>query len=115
MAILEQTRPYETLIRHHADGTVTAHHQQIYVLTKDGIVIAENIFDPVALSSVDLSQTLGAATVAALGENAQLKTTLTNLQNQLDAAQALATSLQEQVNRLSVPVVANADVAVESA
>ncbi len=103
MTILEQTRPYETLIRHHADGTVSAHHQQLYVLTKDGVVIAENILDPVALSTLDLSQALGAATVAALGENADLKSQLGALQSQLEAAQASAASLQTQLERLTTP------------
>ncbi|AXI01439.1 hypothetical protein [Aquirhabdus parva] len=95
MSITELTRPYETLIRHHADGTVTAHHQQIYVLSKDGIVIAENILDPVSLSQVDLTSALGAATTAALGQNADLKAQIETLQTQVDSLSNQNRALQD--------------------
>lgn len=93
MNIIETTRPYETLIRHNADGSIGAHHQRIYELIKDGQVLTSQLQPPVQLSvageqGVPLAQVLGDAAAAALLANEKTQTELFMVKAQLAAAQA---------------------------
>lgn len=73
--IEERTRPYETLIRHNNDESVSAHHQTISEVVKDGAVIAATVSAPVPLSSVadELGPIIGAAVIAAVADADRLR------------------------------------------
>lgn len=99
MAITEQTRPYETLIRHNDDGSIAAHHQQISEVVKDGVVIAATVLSPVTLGTaeangVNLADVIGQAVIEAVADaeatrsaNLALETQVEFLTIQLIAAQ----------------------------
>ena len=93
MTIIEQTRAHETLIRHHADGSIGAHHVRIYEVVKDGQVLISQLQSPIPLAvagekGVPLAQVLGEATSAALLANEKAQVELTAVKAQLAAAQA---------------------------
>jgi hypothetical protein len=93
MTIIEQTRAYETLIRHHADGSIGAHHVRIYEVVKDGQVLTSQLQPPVPLSvageqGVPLAQVLGEAAAAALLANEKAQVELASVKAQLATAQA---------------------------
>lgn len=93
MSIIETTRPYETLIRHNADGTIGAHHVRIYEVVKDGQVLTSQLQSPVQLvvageQGVALAQVLGEATTAALLSAERAQAELVTVKAQLAAAQA---------------------------
>ncbi|AEY69554.1 hypothetical protein AH2_00045 [Burkholderia phage vB_BceS_AH2] len=99
MALEERTRPYETLIRHNADGTIGAHHQTITEILRDGIVISAVVSDPKTIGGSDLSSVLGEATTAALAENETLKSRVAALQSQVADLQLQI----EQLQKLAAP------------
>ncbi len=75
MAITERTRPYETLIRHNNDGSVSAHHQTIAEVMKDGAVLVATVSAPIALLDVaaELEPIIGAALIAAVADADRLR------------------------------------------
>lgn len=92
MPIIETTRAYETLIRHHADGSIGAHHVRIYEVIKDGQVLTSQLQPPVQLSvageqGVPLAEVLGDAAAAALLANEKAQVELAAVKAQLVAAQ----------------------------
>lgn len=97
MAIAERTRPYETLIRHNADGTIGSHHKLINEVLRDGVVIMANELAPEPVEGAALEAVLGQATVAALAEldatRHQLATAQEALRVQGERAQDLDTKL----------------------
>ena len=91
--IEERIRAEETLIRHHADGSIGAHHVRIYEVVKDGQVISAQLQTPIPLSvaseqGLPLATVLGEATVAALLAAEQAQAQLAQVQSQLAAALA---------------------------
>lgn len=93
MPIIETTRAYETLIRHHADGSIGAHHVRIYEVVKDGQVLTSQLQPPVPLSvageqGVPLAQVLGEAAAAALLATEKAQAELAAVKAQLAAAQS---------------------------
>ncbi|WP_144372638.1 hypothetical protein [Vogesella urethralis] len=93
MPIIETTRAYETLIRHHADGSIGAHHVRIYEVVKDGQVLTSQVQPPVPLSvageqGVPLAQVLGEAAAAALLATEKAQAELAAVKAQLAAAQS---------------------------
>ncbi len=51
MSLQEVSRPYETLIRHHVDGSISSHHVRITEIYRDdGNVISAMVDDPIPLS-----------------------------------------------------------------
>lgn len=93
MNIIEQTRAYETLFRHHADGSIGAHHVRIYEVVKDGQVLTSQLLPPVPLSvageqGVPLAQVLGEAAAAALLATEKAQAELAAVKAQLAAAQS---------------------------
>jgi len=118
MALSEQTRPYETMVRHHADGTIGAHHQTITEILRDKVVIQATVNEPQPLAVADgqnglkLSEVLGEAATLALKENERLTgevaasaASLEQAQGQLAQAQGdianLETSAGEQAVRIT--------------
>ena len=75
MAITERTRPYETLIRHNNDGSVSAHHQTIAEVMKDGTVLVATVSAPIALLDVapELEPIIGEAVIAAVADAGRLR------------------------------------------
>lgn len=78
MALSEKERPYETMIRHHADGTIGAHHQTITEILRDKVVIQATVNEPIPLAVADgqgglsLADVMGEAATLALKENERL-------------------------------------------
>ena len=102
MTIIEQTRAYETLIRHHADGSIGAHHVRIYEVVKDGQVLTSQLQSPIPLAvageqGVPLAQVLGDAAAAALLANEKAQAELAAVKAQLAAAQAELAKLKGAV------------------
>ena len=83
MAIQERTRPYETLIRHHPDGTIGSHHKLINEVLRDGVVIMATELEPEDVKGTALEAVLGQATAAALAEVEAVKLQLTATQDAL--------------------------------
>lgn len=118
MDIIETTRPYETLIRHHADGSIGAHHQRLYELIKDGVTLSSQMQAPVQLSvageeGLPLADILGETTAAALlateaaqTARAKAEAELTTAKAQLDAATAQAATLLQQLDTARAELVA---------
>lgn len=75
MPITERSRPYETLIRHNDAGSVSAHHQTISEVVKDGAVIAATVSPPIALIDVaaELAPIIGEAVIAAVADADRLR------------------------------------------
>lgn len=97
MALTQQTRAYETLIRHNADGTVSAHYQTITEITDGTNVLAAAVDNPMPIDQAvtanpSLATVLGQATTDALAQVA-------TLQAQLTAANAQIATLQAQLNQ----------------
>lgn len=93
MPITETTRPYETLIRHNADGSIGAHHIKIYEVVKDGQVLTSQLQPPEPLSvaggqGMPLAAILGETTAAALRAAERSQAQLSVVQSQLAAALA---------------------------
>lgn len=118
MALSEQTRPYETMVRHHADGTIGAHHQTITEILRDKVVIQATVNEPQPLAVADgqsglkLSEVIGEAATLALKENERLTgevaasaLALEQTRDQLTQAQGdianLETSAGEQAVRIT--------------
>jgi len=118
MTIIEQTRAYETLIRHHADGSIGAHHVRIYEVVKDGIVLSSKIQPPVQLSvageeGLPLADILGETTAAALlaaeaaqAARAKAEAELATVKTQLEAATAQSTTLRQQLDAVRAELAA---------
>lgn len=94
MAIIERTRPYETLIRHHPDGGIGAHHIEIAEVLRDGHVITAQLLPAQPVEGAGLDAVLGAATVAALADAAARAGQVERLLEQIE-------TLQEQVAQLA--------------
>lgn len=58
MAITEQTRDYEILIRINADGTVGAQRQTITEIIRDGEVIAATLGEPMPVTAAEIIEVL---------------------------------------------------------
>lgn len=108
MAITERTRPYETLIRHNADGSIGAHHQQINEVVKDGEIIAATVMSPLQISGAGLELVLGEATVQAIANAEALAADLAAatesgaaVSAQLDSANQTIADLQAQIAELT--------------
>lgn len=118
MPIAETIRPYETLIRHNPDGSIGAHHQSIYELTKDGIVLSSKIQPPVQLSvageeGLPLADILGETTAAALlaaeaaqAARAKAEAELATVKTQLEAATAQSATLRQQLDAVRAELAA---------
>ncbi|SEO42283.1 hypothetical protein [Pseudomonas sp. Snoq117.2] len=98
MALTERTRPYETLIRHHDNGTIGAHHVQITEILRDKVIISASIGEALPLAVAEgqnglkLSDVIGQAAAAAL-------TQVQTLQGQLAATAAERDELSKQVEQ----------------
>ncbi|WP_063812509.1 hypothetical protein [Burkholderia cepacia] len=113
MALTERTRPYETLIRHNADGSVGAQHQRISEILNDTTVIAATVQAPIDITSAtaegpDLVTILGEATSSALtdnerlrGEASALESRVATLIQQLETATSQVDGLREQIAKLT--------------
>lgn len=115
MALTERTRPYETLIRHNADGSIGAYHKKITEVLRDGVVIPGAVEgDPIPLAVADgqnglkLSDVLGEAASLALlrveavqAEKANMELTIQQMQGELAQAQATIEAQQQEIDRLS--------------
>jgi len=110
MTIEKVTRPYETLIRHFADGTIGAHHQTITELVEDGVIIGATANHPISIAGADLKSVFGKNTEAALNrcdaltaENKALKAEIKELQDsateKLKAAEHEIHSLKTVLNK----------------
>jgi hypothetical protein len=108
--ITENTRPYETLIRHNNDGTVSAHHCVITELARDGKILSATIGDPQTLTqaggALNFATVLGtvaaatllandALTTQAKEQSAFLKTTTDSLTEQTALLKTTTDSLAE--------------------
>lgn len=92
MTITERTRPYETLIRHNPDGSISAHHQRISEIVKDGEVIAASLLDPeplpnAAAADPDLAAMVGSAALAAIADADHQRAVVAQLQEQVELLQ----------------------------
>lgn len=47
------TRPYETLIRHHVDGRISAQHSEITEIVENGAIISASISAPVEIVDIE--------------------------------------------------------------
>ena len=100
MTLHEISRPYETLIRHHADGGIASHHVRITEIYRDdGGIVSAMLADPLPLSLVDgddlnFSKIIGDDCALALRANDALKV-------QLSAEQQNVAALHQQVESLS--------------
>jgi septal ring factor EnvC (AmiA/AmiB activator) len=98
MTIIERTLPYETMIRHNADGTIGAHHLTINEVVRDGEVIAAQISQALPLAGPDVEAAVGQALPAAMSQ-------IASLQAELSAKTAQTQSLErivgEQAERLA--------------
>lgn len=103
MALEERTRPYETMIRHNADGTIGAHHIRITEILRDGAVISANVeaAEPLAVADgkdgLKLSDVLGEALPIALVQIDRLQSELASLRADLTKAQDERATTSEQV------------------
>ena len=111
---------YETLIRHHDDGSIGAHHVRINEILRDGVVIQASVGTAIPLSvaegqgGLSLADVLGEATSLALlrlekleAEGAAMTTALEETQEalaeakvQADNQQQTITAQQEEIARL---------------
>lgn len=100
MALTERTRPYETLIRHNADGSIGAHHVQITEILRDKSIISASIGEALPLAVAEgqnglkLADVLGEAASAAL-------TQVENLKGQVSALTSERDGLSQQVQQNS--------------
>lgn len=114
MALTERDRPYETLIRHHEDGSIGAHHVRINEILRDGIVIQASVGTAIPLATADgqgglkLSEVLGEATSLALkrvdavtADYVALTTMHESTLQERDEAKALVEQLQWKVAELT--------------
>ena len=116
MAITEQTRPYETLIRHNADGSIHAHHVQINEVLRDGEVIAATVLSSVTLGTaesagVDLATVIGQSCLDAIAdaeairaENAVLLDANAELTQRCETLAGNVTTLEASVQELAAQV-----------
>lgn len=90
MAFQQRQRPYETMIRHHADGTIGAHHVTIQELYDDvsGTILYAQVQPPQPVQGAGLAAVLGQATEAALVEIEVLKARIAELETQVAALEA---------------------------
>lgn len=92
MAIKETTRLYETLIRHHEDGSIGAHHQYLYEVFNDDDLVLGKILPPVPLSVADeayelkLSDILGSTLIQALSQIDSLNSQVEALKSEISNA-----------------------------
>ena len=109
MALSERTRPYETLIRHNADGTIGAHHLQITEILRDKAIISATIGEALPLAVAEgqnglkLADVIGEAATAALTQAETLQgqvTVLTAERDELAQQVQQGTGLPEQVREL---------------
>jgi hypothetical protein len=109
MALTERTRPYETLIRHNADGTVGAHHLQITEILRDKAIISATIGEALPLAVAEgqnglkLADVIGEAAASALTQAETLQaqvTTLTTERDELALKVQQGAGLPEQVREL---------------
>lgn len=90
MALSERTRPYETLIRHNADGTIGAHHLQITEILRDKAIISATIGEALPLSVAEgqnglkLADVIGEAAAAALTQAETLQAQVSTLTTERD-------------------------------
>lgn len=109
MALSERTRPYETLIRHNADGTIGAHHLQITEILRDKAIISATIGEALPLAVAEgqnglkLADVIGEAAAAALTQAETLQaqvSTLTIERDELALKVQQGAGLPEQVREL---------------
>ena len=109
MALSERTRPYETLIRHNADGTIGAHHLQITEILRDKAIISATIGEALPLAVAEgqnglkLADVIGEAAAAALTQAETLQaqvSTLTTERDELALKVQQGAGLPEQVREL---------------
>lgn len=109
MALSERTRPYETLIRHNADGTIGAHHLQITEILRDKAIISATIGEALPLAVAEgqnglkLADVIGEAAAAALTQAETLQaqvSTLTTERDELAQQVQQGAGLPEQVREL---------------
>lgn len=107
----ERTRAYETLIRHHENGLIGAHHQTITEIMRDGVVFQATINPPQQLASYEgeagtsLSTILGETVAPALlqldAANTRIEE-LTSIGQQLaDDCTSLKSSLEAHESALA--------------
>lgn len=107
MTIIETTRPYETLIRHNADGSIGAHHVRIAEIVRDGSVISATTLPPVALDVAaqgddSLVALIGTATLAAISDATSARAALATCSADLAAARKALTDLQAKADQGAV-------------
>ncbi|WP_267398970.1 hypothetical protein [Pseudomonas sp. GM_Psu_2] len=109
MSLSERTRPYETLIRHNADGTIGAHHLQITEILRDKAIISATIGEALPLAMAEgqnglkLADVIGEAAAAALTQAETLQaqvSTLTTERDELALKVQQGAGLPEQVREL---------------
>ncbi|WP_177411446.1 hypothetical protein [Pseudomonas sp. RIT411] len=109
MSLSERTRPYETLIRHNADGTIGAHHLQITEILRDKAIISATIGEALPLAVAEgqnglkLADVIGEAAAAALTQAETLQaqvSTLTTERDELALKVQQGAGLPEQVREL---------------
>ena len=109
MALTERTRPYETLIRHNADGTIGAHHLQITEILRDKAIISATIGEALPLAVAEgqnglkLADVIGEAAASALTQSETLQaqvTTLTTERDELALKVQQGIGLPEQLQAL---------------
>lgn len=124
MALTERTRPYETLIRHHDNGTIGAHHVQITEILRDKVIISASIGEALPLAVAEgqnglkLADVLGEAAATALTQVETLQgqlSTLTSerdgLSQQVQQGAALGDQVQALQLQLNAAQLNNADTA----
>lgn len=109
MALSERTRPYETLIRHNADGSIGAHHLQITEILRDKAIISATIGEALPLAVAEgqnglkLADVIGEAAASALtqAETLQIQVaTLTTERDELAQKVQQGVGLPEQLKAL---------------
>lgn len=109
MALSERTRPYETLIRHNADGSIGAHHLQITEILRDKAIISATIGEALPLAVAEgqnglkLADVIGEAAAAALTQAETLQglvATLTAERDELAQKVQQGVGLPEQLKAL---------------
>lgn len=108
MAFQQRTRPYETLIRHNADGSIGSHHQQIQEGYDDVTqqVYFANIQPPQSLSSAGLEGVLGQAFVQATEQISAQAAQITGLTTTLAARDATVTAQAGVIESQAAQIVA---------
>lgn len=94
MALTERTRPYETLIRHNANGPVGAHHQTITEILRDGAVVSASVNPPVTVVDQGLDDLLSQTLTAALSQITNLQSIVATQESELIKAKARIAELE---------------------